>query len=63
MNPAINDVEVFLDSRYVGAPEAAWRLFGFPLQGRSHAIERLPVHFPLRQTAVFNEDSVEAAAQ
>ena len=48
-----NEVTDFLDARYLAAPEACWRIFGFPLHARSHAIERLPVHLPGLQLAPY----------
>lgn len=33
-----------LDFRYLCANEAAWRIFGFDMQGKSHHVERLPIH-------------------
>ncbi|MAF09722.1 carbamoyl phosphate synthase small subunit, partial [Candidatus Poribacteria bacterium] len=39
-----DEVLRYLDSRYVGPPEAVWRLLKFPMKGRSHAVERLPLH-------------------
>ena len=48
-----NEVTEFLDTRYVAAPEACWRLFGFPLHGRSHVVERLPVHLPMEHQIRF----------
>ena len=59
----VDEVAQFLDSRYCGAPEAAWRIFGFPLQGRSHHVERLPVHLPLEKNVVFVEGAEAQAAQ
>ena len=53
----------FLDARYCGAPEASWRLFAFPLQGRSHAVERLPVHLPLQQNVLFQQGSESDAVR
>ena len=52
---AVDEVAQFVDSRYCGAPEASWRLFGFPLQGRSHHVERLPIHLPLEKNVIFTE--------
>ena len=49
----VDEVSDFLDARYVGAPEAVWRIFEYSLQGRSHAVERLPVHLPLHQRVLF----------
>ena len=50
---ARDEIADFLDARYVGAPEAAWRLLEFELHGRSHQVERLPVHLPMQQTIQF----------
>ena len=47
-----------MDSRYVSAPEAAWRLFGFNMHEQSHTIIRLPVHLPNEQHVYFNEHNI-----
>ena len=39
-----DEVKQFLDARYVGPPEGAWRLFSFPMHDKSHNVERLAVH-------------------
>ncbi|GBO12075.1 hypothetical protein AVEN_21688-1 [Araneus ventricosus] len=53
----------FLDGRYVGAPEAMWRLNGFSLSEKSHGIIRLAVHLPNQQQVVFqNHQEVAAVA-
>ena len=41
-----DELQAHIDARYLGAAEAAWRLFGFPIHGCSHAVERLAVHLP-----------------
>eukprot|EP00973_Karenia_brevis_P004582 627252-Karenia_brevis.AAC.1 len=56
-----DEVTQFLDARYIGAPEAAWRLLQYPLQAKSHQVERLPVHLPLNQSVLF-ESGHEAEA-
>ena len=48
-----DEIQQFLDTRYISAPEAAWRLFEFRLQGRSHTVEKLPVHLPDMQSVFF----------
>ena len=48
-----DEVSEYLDARYVGAPEAAWRLLEYLTHSRSHVVERLPVHLPGLQTVVF----------
>ena len=50
----VDEVKSFLDSRYCGAPEAAWRLLQFPLHGKSHQVHKLPVHLPLEQHLLFS---------
>lgn len=39
-----DEVKMHVDGRYVSAPDAVWRIFGKPLQGRSHTIVDLHVH-------------------
>lgn len=58
-NQAIDEVQRFLDSRYIGPVEAAWRIFEFSLCGQMHSVERLPVHLPGQQMVVFDEDAPE----
>lgn len=44
-----DEISSFLEARYIGPVEACWRLFNFPLQGKSHSVERLDVHLPNEQ--------------
>ena len=39
-----DEIEQFVDSRYVSPPEAMWRLLENPLHGKSHAVYKLAVH-------------------
>ncbi len=55
------EVESFLDTRYLSAPEAAWRLFEYQLHGRSHAIVRLALHLPNQQPIYFAQGDHETA--
>ncbi|XP_057297374.1 uncharacterized protein LOC130627535 isoform X2 [Hydractinia symbiolongicarpus] len=54
-----NEVQTFLDARYVSAPEAVWRLFEFKMHQQSHVVHRLPVHLPNNYTVYFQPDQVE----
>ena len=60
-----DEIQQYLDTRYVGPPEACWRIFRFPLYGKSHKIERLPVHDDLQKNVYFHEgeelDALEQA--
>ena len=48
-----DEVKQFLDARYVGPPEGAWRLFSFPMHDKSHNVERLAVHLKGWETRIF----------
>jgi hypothetical protein len=50
-----DEIKAHLDARYVSAPEAAWRLFEFPLHDKSHSIIRPAVHLPNMQPVYFAE--------
>lgn len=54
-----DEIQTFLDTRYVGTAESMWRLSKYEMSHRSHAIERLPVHKPQQQTVVFEERAQE----
>jgi len=51
-----NEIKSYLDTRYVSAPEAMWRINEYEVCHKSHHIERLDIHLPLEQPVVFNED-------
>ncbi|XP_057338433.1 uncharacterized protein LOC130676299 [Microplitis mediator] len=51
-----DEVTNFVDARYVGAVEAAWRILSKSLQDKSHSIIRLPVHLPNEQNITINDD-------
>ncbi|KAB0792783.1 hypothetical protein PPYR_00660 [Photinus pyralis] len=54
-----DEIRDFIETRYVGPVEAAWRIIGIPLQGKSHSITRLPVHLPNQQNVVVRDDCDE----
>jgi hypothetical protein len=51
-----NEVKNFLDARWVGAAEAAWRIYGMKMHHQSHPIIRLQVHTEDHQTVIFAPD-------
>ena len=59
----VDEVKDFLDARYVGGSEAAWRIFEYPLHSKSHQVCRLPVHLRRGQGVVFEEGREAAAVQ
>jgi len=42
----VDEIEEFLEGRYVVAQEACWRLFGFETNNKIHSICHLPIHLP-----------------
>ncbi|GJJ68098.1 ATP-dependent DNA helicase PIF1 [Entomortierella parvispora] len=52
----VNEPDDYLDSRYVSACEALWRIFKFKLHGRSPAVIRLQVHLEEEQTVTYNDE-------
>lgn len=51
-----DELQKHVDSRYVSAPEAMWRILGYKMHEQSHTIVRLPVHLPEEQNIVFNPE-------
>lgn len=39
-----DEIKAYQDCRYIGSSEAAWRILGFSMHDKSHAVEMLPVH-------------------
>ena len=56
-----DEVNTYLNCRYVSAPEAIWRLSEHKLHDQSHTIYRLAIHLPDQQRVYFREE--EAAAE
>lgn len=56
-----DEVQMYLDTRFIGSCEAAWRIFEFSMSGKSHAITRLQVHLPDQQNVVFDPANPQAA--
>ena len=43
-----DEIKQYVDCRMVTPPEAAYRLLEKKMKGRSHSVEKLPVHLPNR---------------
>ncbi|XP_028089713.1 uncharacterized protein LOC114290036 [Camellia sinensis] len=57
---SINEIQQYLDARYIGPPEAAWRIFVHPLHVEIPTAVRLALHLPGIHRVVFNpEESLE----
>jgi len=58
-----DEISAYLNARYVCAPEAMWRILGFNLQEKTHAIIKLAVHLPDMQLAYFRQTQIEEAIE
>ncbi|KAH8947643.1 hypothetical protein BDL97_11G053400 [Sphagnum fallax] len=62
-NEQVDEIKQYLDARYVSTSEGAWRLFKTPMHDHSPAIERLPVHLPNQQLAIYKDtDNIQEIA-
>ena len=57
----VNEVQQFVDARYLGASEAVLKILRLPVHYRSHSVEKLPCHLPNEQSVFFNEGDEEIA--
>ena len=52
--PAVHDeIMMYLNCRYISAPEAIWRLSEYRMHEQSHTIYRLAIHLPHKQRVNF----------
>ncbi|XP_044597177.1 uncharacterized protein LOC123273764 [Cotesia glomerata] len=54
-----DEIKNFVDTRYVGPVEGAWRILCKNLQDKSHSVIRLPVHLPNEQNITISDDCDE----
>ncbi|MCO5586010.1 hypothetical protein L7F22_039947 [Adiantum nelumboides] len=51
----VDEIDMYLDGRYVSASEACWRIFDFPLHSDALDVQRLSVHVPSGQMVTFQD--------
>ncbi len=52
----INEIQNFVEARWISSSEAVWRILGFDMNGINPAVTRLQVHLPNQQQVIFNEN-------
>jgi hypothetical protein len=57
-----DEIQHFINTRYVSAMEGIWRIFEFDMHDKSHTIYRLNFHLPDEQNVYFREGDEEQAA-
>ncbi|XP_020266260.1 uncharacterized protein LOC109841725 [Asparagus officinalis] len=50
-----DEIQYYLDCRYISAPEVIWRIYGFDIHYRIPTVERLPFHLPDHQSMIFKD--------
>jgi hypothetical protein len=57
----VNEIRQYIDSRYVTAYSACWRILSFPMHERDPSICRLALHLPDQQLIVYHDgDDINA---
>ena len=51
-----DEIQMYIESRYVSPIEAVWRIFSLSMHKKSHTVIRLPVHLPNQQSIVIHDD-------
>lgn len=59
----INEIDHYLDCRYLSAQEACWRLFQFEMQSKSHSVKMLQIHLENRQQIIFKRGQENKAVE
>lgn len=54
-----NEIQDYIEGRYVGPVEACWRILSKKLQQKSHAVIRLPVHLQNQHTITIDSSESE----
>lgn len=55
-NQTINEINNFLECRYITPHEASWRLLQYDIHHTDPTVERLPVHLPFENNVIYTED-------
>ena len=58
-----NEIDRYVNTRYISAPEAVHRLFEFNMHGKSHTVIRLAIHLPLENTICFVPNKEDVALE
>jgi hypothetical protein len=56
-NEGINEINEYLECRYICELYALWRLLGFEIHYHMPSVERLPVHLPFMNNIVYKENT------
>ncbi len=52
----VDEIQNYLDARFVSASEAAWRILKFPMSGQFPKTTRLAIHLENKQQIIYKEN-------
>lgn len=58
----MDEIQDYLQARYLSAREDAWRILGFHVNYRNPSVTPLPAHLPSREFVIFQESNKQVAA-
>ena len=58
-----DEVEQYVNARYIGASEAYWRLYEFPISQRYPTVEKLPLHLENEQVVLFEPETARTTTE
>lgn len=53
-----DEVKRYQNARYIGASEAMWRLYDFPVMEKHPSVQKLPLHLENDQTVIFQAGNI-----
>ena len=56
---ATDEIQEYIQARYLSASEAAWRIFGFHVNQREPSVSALPVHLSGEDSLLFSSENVD----
>ncbi|XP_057720071.1 uncharacterized protein LOC130934526 [Arachis stenosperma] len=60
----VDEICNYYDCRYISACEAAWRLFGYPIQMKEPVVIRLPFHYPDDMPILYKDtDTIQSVVE
>ncbi|KAF8107311.1 hypothetical protein N665_0123s0002 [Sinapis alba] len=51
----VNEIEKYVECRYISACESSWRIFAFPIHHNQPNVVKLPLHLPGKHRMVFKQ--------
>ncbi|XP_049300534.1 uncharacterized protein LOC125774300 [Anopheles funestus] len=61
---SLDEIQQYLDARYISASQAMWSIFGFEIQAKTVTVVQLPIHLEHQQSVMYRaNDSVDSVLE